>query len=85
MDMNPLAAVYRRRPIIYKVGPSRSRFVVVAGNCKKCAYNAAVFASITGSVGATDIHQQAGGQVTRWASVRRLNLDGTYMQPYNGK
>ncbi len=85
--INYFAPVYRKKPIIFKVRKTDSyRYLVETGNCMKCAYQAAVMASATGSVGSTQII--SGGRKTlydlatddvirpefddRWAKVKKI-------------
>lgn len=52
----------------------------------KAAWNAIMFASATGSVGAKDIRDETlcGGTKYTLADVVRLNDDGTERQPFGG-
>jgi hypothetical protein len=75
--MNKLAPVYRKRPLFYKVG--KLKFKVVAGNCPKCAWNAAIMAAATGSTGATEQYLKVKhppftepDEIERWAVVVRV-------------
>ena len=60
-------------PPPYKIEFKFSSFIMTEGNCKKCAYSAAVMAAATGSIGATDKHVEAyTNKVLKWAKVIRV-------------